>query len=793
MALRHVVVAAVCGFFLVGATGAPDQQKTSQGLHQPDGWLLAQNADCNPPACTKRPKRKPQPDIPSLPQSAIPGTGPVIVAPITTDHTTSPASPLHGQHPAEANRPGPAGTNTPGNVAEGVVARHVGLENFSKLMQSRIENFNQQVDRRLGKGSPDASPFFEHAVPRDRPEENLSPAGTQFFQPAVTPAFKPTSQQDAHDIQQTYGSIGGGISLEGIAAGLGPIARIQYHAVLNALMLDNRAAYFFPISGQNVAVLCRALARDERVGVSVGHDLHQVYGELPPTSQPALSLMLADSFLGDIVFAGDRLADYRFADNYQPQQYRGSYFPMLVHFNFGNYRFDIVDQQIRATTFSFSDEMFPVSATKGRDGGMLADDDAIRQGKTVPEFEANARHLADNISYYRGERIVGLAFQYGEVAALLRGLKADGVDLNALAGSIESVLGPAPQPSAAIAGADLNVVLEHEWEEYLKEIQDHHQYGNWSGPPYDFYVKRLAQSKARSAQTLRVIRVAGDDVLNIRSGPGADYSILGRIPPNGRGVHIVGACTGQWCVVEYGGSRGWTNGYYLEPEQGQATDSYRVVNVAADDSLNVRQGPGARYAIVAALPPDSRGLRLVGSAQCVGVWCEIQYRAGTGWVNTLYLEYDMAAAAAPTQTYRVTNVATDDVLHIRSGPGAGLASIGSIPPNGRGVRIVGSCSGPWCPIEYQGTRGWVNKQYLLDDTATAAAPARTQTYRVTNVAADDVLNIRPGPGAGLASVGSIPPNARGVRIVGSCSGQWCPIDYQGTRGWVNKLYLSTDF
>jgi N-acetylmuramoyl-L-alanine amidase len=65
-------------------------------------------------------------------------------------------------------------------------------------------------------------------------------------------------------------------------------------------------------------------------------------------------------------------------------------------------------------------------------------------------------------------------------------------------------------------------------------------------------------------------------------------------------------------------------------------------------------------------------------------------------------------------------------------------------------------------------------------------------YRVTDVSADDVLNIRAGPNANLAIVGSIPANGRDVRIVGACSGQWCRIDYQGTAGWVNRHYLANE-
>lgn len=66
-------------------------------------------------------------------------------------------------------------------------------------------------------------------------------------------------------------------------------------------------------------------------------------------------------------------------------------------------------------------------------------------------------------------------------------------------------------------------------------------------------------------------------------------------------------------------------------------------------------------------------------------------------------------------TYRVTDVASDDVLNIRSGPDSTRTIIGTIPPNGRGVRIVGTCVGQWCPISYQRASGWVSRRFLAGE------------------------------------------------------------------------------
>jgi N-acetylmuramoyl-L-alanine amidase len=68
-------------------------------------------------------------------------------------------------------------------------------------------------------------------------------------------------------------------------------------------------------------------------------------------------------------------------------------------------------------------------------------------------------------------------------------------------------------------------------------------------------------------------------------------------------------------------------------------------------------------------------------------------------------------------SYRIVDVAPKDVLNIRSGPNADLSIVGAIPSGGRGVRMVGACSGPWCQIDYRGARGWVNRQFLAGEEA----------------------------------------------------------------------------
>lgn len=73
--------------------------------------------------------------------------------------------------------------------------------------------------------------------------------------------------------------------------------------------------------------------------------------------------------------------------------------------------------------------------------------------------------------------------------------------------------------------------------------------------------------------------------------------------------------------------------------------------------------------------------------------------------------------------------------------------------------------------------------------AAQTAPPPAPSFRVAGVDLHDVLNVRDGPSADHPPVGAIPPRGQGVKIVGPCLSEWCPIDHRGIRGWVNSTYL----
>ena len=76
-----------------------------------------------------------------------------------------------------------------------------------------------------------------------------------------------------------------------------------------------------------------------------------------------------------------------------------------------------------------------------------------------------------------------------------------------------------------------------------------------------------------------------------------------------------------------------------------AAATYRVVNIASHDFLNLRQGPDSSYPLVRRIRPKARGIRLTPRRTANGstIWQEISVGGYTGWVNVIYLKAESTA------------------------------------------------------------------------------------------------------------------------------------------------------
>lgn len=71
-------------------------------------------------------------------------------------------------------------------------------------------------------------------------------------------------------------------------------------------------------------------------------------------------------------------------------------------------------------------------------------------------------------------------------------------------------------------------------------------------------------------------------------------------------------------------------------------------------------------------------------------------------------------------SYAVFNVRADDILNVRSKPGRRAGIVGAIPHDASGVKVTGagvkSGRERWAPITYGKITGWVNQNYLREES-----------------------------------------------------------------------------
>ncbi len=169
----------------------------------------------------------------------------------------------------------------------------------------------------------------------------------------------------------------------------------------------------------------------------------------------------------------------------------------------------------------------------------------------------------------------------------------------------------------------------------------------------------------------------------------------------------------------------------------------------------------------------------------------------------------------------ITDVASNDTLNVRSGPGTSNGVVWTYAHDAKGIiTFPDATSGSWVMIALPGGVdplvqgcGWVNSRFLAPE-GQATVPTtgqnigiscpgdypRSEYLDVTGVASNDTLNVRGGPGTGFAVVDELAHNERGIQVLlDFTDGNWIMIGIPGPPGgeplpwgcgWVNSRFLS---
>ena len=101
----------------------------------------------------------------------------------------------------------------------------------------------------------------------------------------------------------------------------------------------------------------------------------------------------------------------------------------------------------------------------------------------------------------------------------------------------------------------------------------------------------------------KVAGIVDSDHLNVRSGPGTRYPVIGQLEYNARHIHLTRRCRGPWCVIRHRNLRGWVHTDYLVPmhrrySRNDDEQGYRDRNIRDRDDYrdrDLRDLPVIRY------------------------------------------------------------------------------------------------------------------------------------------------------------------------------------------------------
>ncbi len=339
--------------------------------------------------------------------------------------------------------------------------------------------------------------------------------------------------------------------------------------------------------------------------------------------------------------------------------------------------------------------------------------------------------------------------------------------------------------------------------------------GNWFRVEYNHksgwfnagYCKKYVDNSAETPALAAVgekVKVNAPSAVNMRSGAGTGFALLGTIPAGT--ILTVKEVTDGWYRVTYDGKDGWFTSRYGEKytetttpitpptEQTQPSGTITAgnqVKITAAVAVNMRSGAGTSYTVVGTIPKG----KIVTVTEASNGWFRTEYNGKTGWFVGQYCEkYADAPADTPvtpdppaaTPAFKADDqvkVTAADAVNLRSGSGTSFDVI-DIIPNGA-VLTVAEVSGDWLRVAYNGRIGWISSRYCIKQNTEANESVTPGGKLTVNAAVSVTLRQSATPAS--AAIGWIKGGT--VLSFTEKSNNWYKVNYNGKTGWISGTYV----
>ncbi|HBC74562.1 MAG TPA: hypothetical protein DC017_06865 [Candidatus Wallbacteria bacterium] len=219
------------------------------------------------------------------------------------------------------------------------------------------------------------------------------------------------------------------------------------------------------------------------------------------------------------------------------------------------------------------------------------------------------------------------------------------------------------------------------------------------------------------------VNVSEDSYLNVRTGPGTNYQIIGKLH-RGDNAKILEENLG-WYKINYNGSTAWINGYYVSGVQlnNMMPDNiYGTVSLPDAESVSLRVGAGINNPAVDTL---SNGARFRVLDKQDG-WYKIEVAGHSNplWINGSFVKLIDTIEDPPSADNVPAYVDVDSSLNLRSGPSTSNPIMQELADRTQ-LTIIG-VEGDWYKVKLSnGTIGYCHSSYIKKGAPPAADTTTT--------------------------------------------------------------------
>lgn len=291
----------------------------------------------------------------------------------------------------------------------------------------------------------------------------------------------------------------------------------------------------------------------------------------------------------------------------------------------------------------------------------------------------------------------------------------------------------------------------------------------------------------------------GTDSLNVRTGPGLSYPVLG-MAQKGESFTMISK-QDEWIEIDFGsGQKGWVADWLVVPDNGesetaieQKTEPVTTTNnhaTVTTDGLRVRGGPSTEHRVLG-LIEKNKEYRIVSHQ---GGWVELETQYGNGWVSSEFLNFTSSSAPSQQSSSKPKSAVksgtiTTNSLNIRSEPSQGSALLGKFA-KGDKVEII-SQQNDWTEISYNGASAWISSQYVQAQSSEAKNSKKTKASGGSGKITATSLNVRETPSLNGKNIGTV-SQGQTFSIIEE-QNNWAKIEYEsGVYGWVAGWFLEKD-